>query len=246
MLHIKNYIKILKWIWFSENSSNIYLSLIQNWESSIAEISKNTWLHRIQIYRLLPYLIESWFVYEIKIWKRKIYKWENPEKINDEYKKLFEVNKTAIDTLKNTYSNLEKKTTIKLSKWLKWINEVYDDIINSMEKWEIFYRITSELDVDKVNNYYIPKWYKEKRDKKDIQRIIIMTDKTALKKKPKLEREIKIIDSKKEDFDDNIIYTIYSDKISFVDLNSETSIIIESKEIADFQRKIFKMLYKKL
>lgn len=246
MLHIKNYIQILKWIWFSENSSNIYLSLIQNWESSIADISKNTWLHRIQIYRLLPNLIESWFIYEIEIWKRKIYKWENPEKINIEYQKLFENNKLVIDSLKDSFNKLEKKTTIKLSKWLKWINEVYDDIVNSMQKWETFYRITSELDVDKVNNYYIPKWYKEKRDKKDIQRFIIMSDKTAQKKKPKLEREIKIIDSKKDDFDDNIIYTIYADKISFVDLNSETSIIIESKEIADFQRKIFKMLYKKL
>lgn len=246
MLHIKNYIQILKWIWFSENSSNIYLSLIQNWESSIADISKNTWLHRIQIYRLLPNLIESGFIYEIEIWKRKIYKWENPEKINIEYQKLFENNKLVIDSLKDSFNKLEKKTTIKLSKWLKWINEVYDDIVNSMQKWETFYRITSELDVDKVNNYYIPKWYKEKRDKKDIQRVIIMSDKTEQKKKPKLEREIKIIDSRKDDFDDNIIYTIYADKISFVDLNLETSIIIESKEIADFQRKIFKMLYKKL
>jgi hypothetical protein len=73
-----------------------------------------------------------------------------------------------------------------------------------------------------------------------------MTDKTASYKKPKLEREIKIIDGKKEDFTDNIIFTIYANKISFVDFNTETSIIIESQEIAEFQKKIFKLLFKKL
>jgi hypothetical protein len=73
-----------------------------------------------------------------------------------------------------------------------------------------------------------------------------MTDKTAIHKKPKLEREIKIIDSINDNFIDNIIFTIYSNKVSFVDFNTETSIIIESSEIAEFQKKIFKLLFKKL
>jgi hypothetical protein len=47
-------------------------------------------------------------------------------------------------------------------------------------------------------------------------------------------------------FDDNINFTIYDDKISFIDFNTETSILIESKELADFQKKIFKMFYKRL
>lgn len=246
MLQNQNYIQLLKWIWLWENSAKIYLSLLNNWISAISDLTNYTWLHRVQIYRLIPILIESWFVFEILKWKRKFYKPANPEKINLEYVKIFENNKPVIESLKENFNRIEKKTNITLNTWLKWIQNTYNDVVESLEKWETFYRITSELDTEKTNNYYIPKDYKTKRDKKEIQRYIIMTDKTASYKKPKLEREIKIIDGKKEDFTDNIIFTIYADKISFVDFNTETSIIIESQEIAEFQKKIFKLLFKKL
>jgi len=36
-------------------------------------------------------------------------------------------------------------------------------------------------------------------------------------------------------------FTVY-----FIDFNTQTSILIESKELADFQKKIFKLLYKRL
>lgn len=246
MLQNEIYLKVLKWIWLNEKSSFIYLSLIENWLSNISDITKYTWLHRVQIYRLLPFLIDSWFIFEINKWKRKFYKATHPEKINEEYKKILDNNKNIINSLEEKYNKSDKKTSILFNKWLKWIQNIYNDIINSCEKWDTFYRITSEKDVEKINNYYIPKDYKEKRDKKELQRYIIMSDNTAKEKKPKLEREIKIINSKKENFDDNIIYTIYSDKISFIDFNNEVSILIESKEIAEFQKKIFKLLFKNL
>lgn len=246
MLQSKNYLQLLQWIGFSENSANIYLSLVENGLSAISDITLQTWLHRMQIYRLLPYLIETGFIFEVLKGKRKFYKAAHPEKINEEYKKIFENNKPIIENLQEKYQKSEKKTTIIFNKWLKWIQNIYNDIVNSCEKWDVFYRITSERDVEKINNYYIPKDYKEKRDKKQIQRYIIMSEKTAQEKKPKLEREIKIINEKKEMFDDNIIFTIYANKVSFIDFNTETSILIESKEIAEFQKKIFKLLFKKL
>lgn len=246
MLQNQNYIQLLKWIWLSENSAKIYLSLLNNWICAISDLTNYTWLHRVQIYRLIPILIENWFIFETIKWKRKFYKPANPEKINLEYTKIFENNKPVIESLKENFNKIEKKTNITLNTWLKWIQNTYNDVVESLKKWETFYRITSELDSEKTNNYYIPKDYKTKRDKKEIQRYIIMTDKTASYKKPKLEREIKIIDGQKEDFTDNIIFTIYANKISFIDFNTETSIIIESKEIAEFQKKIFKLLFKKL
>ena len=102
------------------------------------------------------------------------------------------------------------------------------------------------MDVDKINNYYIPKWYKEQRDRKEIERYIIMTEKTASKKKPKLEREIKVLKKDDIEFNDNIIFTIYKNKTALIDFNSETSILIESKEISWFMEKVFKLLFKKL
>jgi sugar-specific transcriptional regulator TrmB len=96
MLQNQNYIQLLKWIWLSENSAKIYLSLLQNWISAISDLTNYTWLHRVQIYRLIPILIEIWFIFEIIKWKRKFYKPANPEKINLEYAKIFDNNKPVM------------------------------------------------------------------------------------------------------------------------------------------------------
>ena len=47
-------------------------------------------------------------------------------------------------------------------------------------------------------------------------------------------------------FDYNVTEVIYGDRVAFIDYNSETAMIIESKVIADFQKHIFKSFYKKL
>ncbi len=39
---------------------------------------------------------------------------------------------------------------------------------------------------------------------------------------------------------------IYADKIAFVDYNTETAVIIENPKLAEFQKKIFKLLFMKL
>lgn len=243
---MKRFLKILRTIWLNDEESSIYLNLLEYGISNITEISKYTKMHRTQVYRLLPNIIEQWFIFVVIKWKSKYYKPSNPEKINNIYQKMLENSKTDIDILKQKYINLEKKTSIIFNTWKKWIGNIYDDIVNTIPKWWVFYRITSEVDSDLIAKNFIPKSYKEKRDKKNIERFLIMSENVIKYKKPKLEREEKIITNDIDDFDDNITFTIYEDKISFIDFNTQTSILIESKELADFQKKIFKMFYKRL
>jgi adenylate kinase family enzyme len=73
-----------------------------------------------------------------------------------------------------------------------------------------------------------------------------MSESAYTQKKRKLEREEKIVSSKDILLDDNIMFTIYGDKISLIDFNKETAIVIESPEMARFQEKIFRLLYKKI
>ncbi|USN59296.1 MAG: hypothetical protein H6767_04440 [Candidatus Peribacteria bacterium] len=49
-----------------------------------------------------------------------------------------------------------------------------------------------------------------------------------------------------DEFDDNIFMSIYADKVAYIDFNSESSIIIQNKQIADFQKKLFRLIYKRL
>lgn len=243
---MKNFIPLLEWIWLQKNSAIIYLALLENWKSTITEITNYTSLHRVQIYRLLPFLLESWFVILSKKWKKKYYFPASPSKINEAYKEMQDRNKWNIWKLIDIYWNLNKKPIITYDEGKKWITNVFNDIIDSSKKWDTFYRITSETDVEKINNEYLPKDYREKRDKKDLERYVIMSSNAAKIKRPRLEREIKVIPENSVEFKDNVLMSIYANKIAFIDFNTETSIIIENKDIADFQKKIFKLLYKNL
>ena len=243
---MRKFFKILRTIWLNDDESSIYLNLLEYWTSNITEISKYTKMHRTQIYRLLPNIIEQWIILVVKKWKSKFYKPANPEKINGIYKKMLEESKNSIDELKQKYENLEKKTSIIFQEWKKGIENIYYDLVNTLPKWWVFYRISSEINPEVTAKNFIPKDYREKRDKKQIERILIISENIEKYKVPKLEREYKTIWNNIDIFDDNINFTIYGDKISFIDFNTQTSILIESKELADFQKKIFKMFYKRL
>jgi len=242
---MKKYINLLKNIGFSEKDSVIYLSLLQNWKSSIADIVNNTNLHRIEIYRLLPNLLESGFILVSLKWKRKYYSPSDPSKIEEIYLEQLERNKNSISELSEIYWNMDKKPKVTYLEWEKWITNVFSDIVTSLKKWDTFYRITSETDTDKVNSM-LPKNYREIRDKKELERYVIMSEKTASKKKNRLERDLKVIPEKHDEFRDDVFMSIYSNKVAFIDFKTKSSIIIENKQIAKFQEKTFKLLFKSL
>lgn len=243
---MKKYIGLLKWIWLSEKASMIYLSLLENWKSSITEIQNDINIHRVEIYRLLPLLLENWLVKQSIKWKRKLYSPASPTKIEEIYNDIQKSNKWAIAHLVEKYSQLQNKPSISYWKWQKALKEVFNDIIDSQKHWDIFYRITSEIDTAEINKKYLPKNYREKRDKKELERYVIMSSKSAKQKQKRLERELKIIPEKLDEFDDNVFMSIYADKLAYIDFNNESSVIIENKQIADFQKKLFKLLYKTL
>ncbi len=242
---MKKYINLLKNIGFSEKDSLIYLSLLQNWKSSIADITNNTNLHRIEIYRLLPNLLESGFVLVSLKWKRKYYSPAEPSKIEEIYLEQLNRNKNSILELSEMYSNIEKKPKLTYLNWDKWITYVFSDIVNSLKKWETFYRITSEIDTQKVDSL-LPKNYREIRDKKELERYVIMSEKAAQSKQNRLDRDLVTIPEKYDEFRDDVFMTIYSNKVAYIDFQTKASIIIENKQIAKFQEKAFKLLFKSL
>jgi hypothetical protein len=73
-----------------------------------------------------------------------------------------------------------------------------------------------------------------------------MSHKASEHKKYRPERDLVIIPKKIDEFDDNVFMSIYADKVAYIDFNTESSIIIENKQIADFQKKLFRLLFKSL
>ncbi len=242
---MKRYLSVLKRLGLNEKEANIYLGLVENWLSTITEIIERSSLHRPEAYRMLPVLKEQWFISEVRRWKKRLFSAESPEKLSILLESLSKDLDNVLPDLLSKHSSAQKRPLVKYFEWAKWISSVFTDIVNTLNKWDIFYRISSEKDVDKANSY-LPKDYREKRDKKHLERYVIMSETQKQAKKPRLEREVVTIPPHLDEFSDDVHMVIYWNKVAFIDYNSESTIIIENSFIASFQLKLFKMLFKSL
>lgn len=243
---MKEYIEIFQRLGLKKEAALIYHFLIEHPESSLSDIVRTQAIHRTQIYRLLPSLFQLELIYTREKGKRKYYFAHSPLHL----KKLLEHSRMqediSLEKLQKEFEKEKKEARVIYKKWVSGIHESFYDIIETLPHgWE-FFRISSEVDIWYINNNFIPRDYRTKRDKKQIERSIILSQKAARAKKPKLERDIKILPQSQYDFDDNIMFTIYGEKFSFFDFQNELSIRIESPEIAKFLEKIFRALFSRL
>ncbi len=243
---MKKYIHILSQLGLPDHASKIYIALLETGTSSMSQITELTGLQRVQIYRTLPVLLDRGFIFVIQKWKRKQYSPASPEVLKLEYEELQKNTFHVLDELTEKYKNSENQTNIVFWKGKKAIENTYYDLLSTLWRdWE-FLRITSEIDDKRIKSEFQPRDYLTKRDSLWIQRSLILSEWAYKQKKRKLEREEKVVNSKDIMLDDNIMFTIYGDKLSLIDFNKETAIIIESPEMARFQEKVFKLLFKKL
>lgn len=239
------YHSLFQHIGVDEKAGNIYLCLLEQGKLSPTWIAKYTKLHRIEIYRRLPFLLEIWLVKEMLIGKKKWYLPENPQILQELIKKSQENSLIVLEKLQEQYQSLDKRPSVVYEEGAKSITHVFADIVQSLGKWEVFYRISSETSVDKSNSY-LPRDYREKRDKKELERYVIMAKKTADNKKPRAEREVAIMPESYEQFDENVQLIVYKDKVAYIDYNSESALTIQNEKLAWFQIKLFKALFKSL
>jgi len=236
------YSNILAKIWLSDTESKIYVDLLENWASNIVEISNRTWIHRPIIYRIIPLLKENSLIWEIIKWKRKYFKAESPEYLIKLFNNLSNSFNYMMPELQELYDSKWSKPNIKLLKWKKWIKEIFADIVFSLKTEETFYRYSSRSNFW----WFLPSDYKEIRDKKNIQRLVITSELKAKEKWNKINRDIVHIPRSFDLFEDNIAKLIYADKVAIIDYNTLDSVIIENKLLAKFEEKVFKILFKLL
>ena len=238
--------QILEKIGLNKHESAIYLALLELGPSHIAQISEKTSIHRPLIYKALPSLLEKKLVTETKRAKRKIYMAEPPNRLETIFDDLRIDFFEALPDMEDQYSANELKPKVRFLQGKDGTKRVFDDIVRSLKKGDVFYRISSNKDGQEKRDKYVPRNYRKMRDEKKLERQVITNSQTAKHKIAKLDRFIKIMPDDFGPFEHNVTEVIYGDKVAFIDYGSETAMIIESKKIAEFQKHVFKMFYKKL
>lgn len=236
-------IKILEKIGLTKNESAVYLALLEIGTSTISKISEKTSIHRPLIYKAIPSLLEKKLITKTPKAKGVVYGAEPPNRLEAIFDDLRMAFFEALPDLEDSYASSEKKPKIRFLEGKDGTKRIFDDVVRSLGKGDVFYRYSSDKNGQEKKDKYVPRIYRKMRDDKRLQREVITNAQTAVHKKPSLDRFVKIMP---DAFEHNVTEIIYGDKVAFIDYNSETAMIIESKRIADFQKQIFKTLYKKL
>jgi sugar-specific transcriptional regulator TrmB len=234
--------QLLEKIGLSKEEGKIYLALLGSKPETVSGIAKLSGLYRPVIYKLLPGLIEKGLVVKVVHGKHNHFSAESPERLETLLDVVAKNIKQAIPELMNSFASCNTKPVIKFLEGHKGIESVFDDLVRSLKKGDIFYRYSSGRDV-KRNERYLPERYREMRDQKQLERFVITNESTASAKKPRLERGIKIIPRKYGFFDYDITEIIYGNNVAFIDYNTETALVIENKVIFEFHKNLFKILY---
>lgn len=237
--------EILIKIGLNNKESKIYLSLVERGPLLISQIAKQTGLYRPAIYKNLPHLISKGLVSISPKGKQQLYIAESPEKLKILVGELTHELENIIPELDASYRAKEKKPVTKFLQGKNAITFVLNDVVHSLKKDDVFYRYSSVKD-SKKNSKYLPRDYRQIRDQKQLQRFVITNENTMIGKNSRLERAVKFIPKNYGLFDYDITQIVYGDKVAFLDYNTETAFIIENPVIAEFQKKIFKLLYDKL
>lgn len=238
-------IALLRQIGVSDAELKVYEYLFREGKSSVIGIARALSIHRPKLYQLLDDLCTRGFVSTIVEGKRKFYMAAPPERVSDLLLSLSRQMDEALPSLKEEYCASHDKPTITHYEGHSGVTSVFADLVESAKRGETFYRYSSEKDLAHTNTY-LPRDYRKKRDEKKLERFVITAPRIGKGKKARMERAMKYIPEGYDLFDQNVIELIYADKVAFIDLNTESGFVIASAPLADFHKKLFRLLYQKL
>jgi sugar-specific transcriptional regulator TrmB len=236
----------LEHVGFSKAESRIYTSLIAKGGGTISDLMVETGFYRPTIYKYIGVLIKKGFVRVGTRGKRKIYYAESPQKIEALIDLWYSTLSKNVDDLKDSFDYQGKKPIVRYEEGKEAIINAYSDVVRSLKRGEMYFRYSSDRALRSKQKLYSPKDYGTIRDAKGLERLIITNEPTKKAHSNKLGREIKTVPRDFDLFEYDVSQIIFGNKMVIIDYNTETVITVENPVIAEFQKKIFKLLFKKL
>ncbi len=190
-------------------------------------------------------MLESGLIGSIINGKRTLYIAENPKILSQYLENIKDEYDLYIPEIEKLYKNQFSKPVFKHLQWKNGVKNIFLDIWNTLKTGDVFYRYSSRNDINQTS---IPKkdyeQYKKLREEKKLERYVITNEYLNDLKPKKLEKDVVVIPKKYDLFEDNITKIIYANKVAIIDYNTFESFIIESPIFANFERKIFLLLFK--
>lgn len=238
---------ILQALGLTQKEADLYTILNENGPLSMSEIAQLSGITRSVLYKIIPKMVSKGFVQIVPKGKGKRYVAENPVLLESLLRDRQVLLEREISTLKQARKNQGRKPIVTFTSGSSAANDLYEDVIRTVGKGGMYYRYSSAdasrkiAGIDPVSRK-ITESYKQQQ----IERYVITSEDNFGQKDADPLRSVKTIPSGVDLFNDDIAFLIYGTKVAIVDYVSGSVARIESKEIADFQKKLFKLLYSRL
>lgn len=236
----KTLIATLMAIGLTEEESRLYIFLTEHGASNVSLLARRISLSRVTTYNLIKSLIEKECVTQTKQRKRLLYQAYDPEILLARFEQIFKDGSRELSLLSVTNRQKFFVPEIKIYAGEDEITKIYDDVGVTLPQGGTYFRYTSRIKDTKRSLLY-----SKLRKEKEIERLVITSENKASGKQKDSNRFIKTV-PKDFSFDDDVTVLIYGSKIAHIDFNSNIGVVIESKTLATFQKKLFKLLWKKL
>lgn len=232
--------KLLEEFGLNEKEAKTYLACLELGPSKIHDIANLSGIGRVNTYYIIDKLIQHGLVSRTYKKDKMLFVAEEPEalvRIIEQRAKDF---RKYLPELK-AMSKQGNKPSMRFYEGTEGIKTIYEDSLTS--KTEIF-AWNSVVNLEAFEPEYFHDYYKRRAQKGIFIKAIVNEGPLAYEYKEQdkeLLREIRIVPLAKMDIEPECY--IYDNKVAFMSLREKIGVIIESKDIADAQRKLFNLAW---
>ncbi len=233
---------------FSDKEASVYLALLELGPATTSEISRVAKINRTTGYDILESLVNDGLVNPLGDAKIQKYVAENPDKVivflENKIKQGKEKLKKAYDLLPELFSvfNEKEKPKIKFFEGVERVKEAFNDTLSA--KIEIVGYAVGADAFTAVGEEYLRDYFKRRVAKNIKVRVIAPDDPDTLKVTARDREELResyVVPRDKFYFTTET--NIYNDKVLIVSWKEKFAVLVESKEIADAQKKVFELAW---
>ncbi len=246
---------ILEQLGFSENEIKVYTALLELDSGSVIQITKQAGINRTSCYDVLESLIKKGLVSKFRKKKKIFFSAADPRRLTsyldrekEEYEKKINFKKEQIkEILPELISLINPRGThprVSFYEGEKGMREAYEDTLTATDG------IMAYANVDAVHKglpNFFPEYYSRRAGLKIPIKAIFENNEAGKELTTHDHQELResiILPDKNLHFTPEI--NVYNNKMLVASWKEKMAVIIESKELADLQRLIFKLLWSAL
>ena len=241
-------------IGLSDKEAKVYLQMIHLGEQPASVLSRHTDINRTSMYDILEALKTRGLVQTIQKKSRTLFKALHPnellqylEREKTEAVRRLEKQQESIREILPELISLEhpesNRPRVTFYEGEKGMREAYEDTLSAKDGILAYANVE---EMHKALPHFFPEYYERRAIEHKIHIKAIMPDNEASKDRAKKDkdenRESRLIPKKDFEFSPEI--NIYNDKVLIASWIEKIAVIIESKEVADFHRKMYALAWK--